>query len=86
MLDGVKDLAGTVAECVCPWLRKFKVSYFQTVPSATPGVNRREWVQQEIMAYNRYDAVAKINEMYKPNPPLKHSRNCFVSRVLGSKK
>ena len=75
----------SLGECLCPWLRKFKVSYFRYFPHPSqPNMTTREWTEVEIMAYNREDAVKRVNEQNKIDPPLRHSRNCFVSRVIGS--
>ena len=79
----LRDAVSSIGGCLCPWLRKFKVSYFKRVPSATAGMTDSEWKQIEVMAYNREDAAARVTESEGLDRKLRAGYNCFVSRVIG---
>ena len=70
--EAVKNIGG----CCCLVLRKYKVSYFQYSVDPNTNLQGREWVQKEILAYNRNDAAQRIK------PGLRPGYNCFVIRVI----
>jgi len=79
--ESIRSLGG----CCCPWLRKYRVSYFRYFPHPDqPKMKTSEWMEVEVMAYSGEDAAKRVTKLNNIDPPLRPGRNCFVSRVIGS--
>jgi hypothetical protein len=79
----LRDAAVSLGGCLCPWLRKFRVKYFRYFKKLGTNLQDREWIEVDIMAYNREDAAKRVTERNSIDPPLRPGYNCFVSRVIG---
>lgn len=82
-LEELGESVRSLGECICPWLRKFKVSYFRHFRNPETKLKYGEWTEEEIMAYNRADAARRVTKENNIVPALRPGKNCFVTRVIG---